>query len=352
MTWTDRANEYQLNQAWLWVYKDAKGGECCWDVGYRFDAVYGTDTRFIPGLGLDLTPHGVPQWNRDSRFYGIVTPQAYVEAKKEDWTIRAGRFISPVGFYTVQTYQNFFTVLPFTFQYGEPFTHTGITASRKLNDNLTVLGGITRGWDNIWDTDTRVNGMALISVTGDCKDTLNFFTTFGDEYTTTAAPFTFTSFRYLQTAVYSRPIGENLTVYLQSDFGAQTNAFGPGTRTAYWYGVNTYAYYKFNDCWSWGGNAEWFRDDGGFRVGGFLIDRNGAGATGDRGLSGARSGYNGSFYRFMTGPRWTPNKNVIVRSAAALDVYDGPIGANGNLPYNNGAGRNQFVWTNDVIFMY
>ncbi|MGE0610301.1 MAG: outer membrane beta-barrel protein, partial [Pirellulales bacterium] len=332
-----------------WVYKEAEGGNCCWDVGYRADAVYGTDTRFIGGLGLDLTPNGVPQWNRDSRFYGIVTPQFYVEAKKCDWTIRAGRFISPVGYATVQTYQNFFTILPYTFQYGEPFTHTGVTVTNQLNDQLSVMGGVVRGWDNIWDNQNRVNGMGLVTLTGDCEDTLAFFTIFGNEFN---GGFATTDFRYLQSLVYTRPINDNVTVVLQSDFGTQANAQGPGTATGYWYGVNAFAYYKFDDCLSWGVNAEWFRDDGGNRVGGFLIDRNGAGATGDRGLSGARSGYNGSFYRFMTGPKWTPNKNVIFRSAVALDVYDGPVGRNGNLPYNNGTGRNQFVWTNDVIFMY
>lgn len=352
MTWTDRANAYQLNQVWMWAYKEAKGDKCCWDWGWRADAVYGTDTRFIPGLGMDLGYHGQPEWNRADRFLGVVTPQFFAEAKKDDTTFRVGRFISPTGFYTVQTYQNFFTVLPYTFQYGEPFTHLGAHVTQKLNDNLTVMGGVCRGWDNVWDADPRVLGMTMITVTGDCKDTLNFWNMFGNEFAD--GTYTRTAFRWIQTMVYMRPITDKLTWYLQSDFGFQCNAGGARPGTDYWYGINQYAYYKFNDCWSWGVNAEWFRDDGGFRVGGFLVDRNGTNpGTGDRGLSAAtRSGFNGSFYRCMFGPRYTPNKNIIVRSAAAFDWYDGPRNAANQLPYDGGNRTNQFAWINDVIFMY
>lgn len=39
--------------------------------------------------------------------------------------------------------------------HGEPFTHTGFLASRKLNDKVTVHAGWTDGWDDGW---TNPNG--------------------------------------------------------------------------------------------------------------------------------------------------------------------------------------------------
>ena len=94
-----------------------------------------------------------------------------------------------------------------------------------------------------------------------------------------------TSFRYLQTIVYSRPlkrISERLTYVAQSDFGYQNDAIAPAARTPRWYGLNQYLFYKVSDCMTYGVRAEWFRDEEGYRVGGFL-GTTPAGA--DRGLS-------------------------------------------------------------------
>ena len=53
---------------------------------------------------------------------------------------------------------------------------------------------------------------------------------------------------------------------LQSDFGTQNDAFVAG-QTAKWYGINSYLYWNMTCRCQWGVNAEWFRDQGGFRVG-------------------------------------------------------------------------------------
>ena len=75
-------------------------------------------------------------------------PQLYGEVAYNDLTVKVGRFYSPVGYYVVGTANNFFPVLPYTFQYGEPFTHTGMFGTYKFSDALTLGGGITHGWDN------------------------------------------------------------------------------------------------------------------------------------------------------------------------------------------------------------
>ena len=48
---------------------------------------------------------------------------------------------------------NFFYTINDTFQYGEPFTHTGILATWKADDQMTVYGGVVNGWDN-WNSGT------------------------------------------------------------------------------------------------------------------------------------------------------------------------------------------------------
>jgi lipoprotein NlpD len=53
---------------------------------------------------------------------------------------------------------------------------------------------------------------------------------------------------------------------LQSDFGTQHDAVVAG-QTAKWYGLNSYLYWNMTCRCQWGLNGEWFRDQGGFRVG-------------------------------------------------------------------------------------
>ena len=56
-----------------------------------------------------------------------------------------GHFISPIGYFTVDTTQNFFNTIPYTYQYGEPFTHTGMLATWNATDN-TGVNSIDLAW--------------------------------------------------------------------------------------------------------------------------------------------------------------------------------------------------------------
>ena len=46
VTWTDRSNDYQLNQAYIFAEKATDTGGCGWDFGCRADVMGGTDYRF------------------------------------------------------------------------------------------------------------------------------------------------------------------------------------------------------------------------------------------------------------------------------------------------------------------
>jgi hypothetical protein len=139
MTWNDRANEYQMNELFYYFGKAAKTEGCGWDWGFRTDMMYGTSYRWNTSAGFE-THFG------NGSFYGLAVPQAYVEGAINDLTVKVGRWYSPVGYYVIGTANNFFATLPYTFQYGEPFTHTGAYAVQKMSDELTLGAGITHGW--------------------------------------------------------------------------------------------------------------------------------------------------------------------------------------------------------------
>src|SRR5205823_9211854 len=148
--------------------------------------------------------------------------------------------------------------------------------------------------------------------------------------------------RYFQTLVYTHKFSDDVMGVLQSDFGTQHDAvFNPGTavpKTAKWYGLNSYLYWNMTCRFQWGVNGEWFRDQGGFRVGQVLPS---FGSPHARGLGVStgqtRFGYDGSFYRFTFGPRYYFTPNVYTRVAFLADVYQGKANnPNGQRPFDDG----------------
>jgi hypothetical protein len=354
MTWMDRSNEYQMNELYGYIARTANTEECCFDWGARVDALYGTNYRWNTSAGFES------HWGNGS-FYGLAVPQAYLEAAYNDVSVKFGRFFSPVGYYVIGTANNFFSVLPYTFQYGEPFTHTGAYGTYKWSEELVLGAGITHGWDNTDNTgNPHAGGLATASWTIDEERALTYVGVFGPEPnfsgvnpSTGPLPANGVGFtnRYLQTLVFTRKFSDDVLGVIQSDFGTQHDAVVAG-QTAKWYGVNTYLYWNQTCRCQWGANFEWFRDQGGFRVGGVLPS---FGSPNARGLpfappALARTGYDGSFYRLMFGPKYYFTPNVYGRAAFVADWYVGKNNNAGNLrPFDDGQRDHQQVVAFDLI---
>ena len=275
-------------------------------------------------------------------------PNLYLEAAYGDWKFKFGHFASPVGYFALQTNLNFFNTLPYTFQYGEPFTHTGIVATKTVSDSLTVFGGVTRGWDNFGSLNPHLGFIGGLTKTFESGASFAMVNVWSEE-PNSVAPLSFSS-RYLQTNVLTVPLTEELQYVNQVDFATQAAGAGPGTNSAEWYGVNQYLIYTINDCWAWGLGFEWFRDDDGVRVGALLPTIPGGGSPNARGQT-LPFGFAGNFYQTTFGPRWTPNANTMVRLNGRYDSYDG-INPGGAAPYNDAAKNQQWLFVTDVTFSF
>jgi len=360
MTWNDRANEYQMNELFYYFGRAAKTDQCCLDWGARVDALYGTSYRWNTSAGFET------HWGNGS-FYGLCVPQLYGQLGYNGWDVKVGRWYSPVGYYVIGTANNFFATLPYTFQYGEPFTHTGMIATKKVNDKLTLGGAVTHGWDDTDNTgNPHMGGLATASYAIDEQRSLAYVGVFGNEPnlsgvnawshpTPLGGPGTqgYTA-RYLQTLVYSRKFSDDVMGVLQSDFGTQHDAvIDPASgnpRTAKWYGLNSYLYWNMTCRCQWGMNAEWFRDQGGFRVGQVLPSFGSPNARGLGTGQNGRFGYDGSFYRFMFGPKYFFTPNIYGRAALAADWYDGKANnPNGLRPFDDGTKNYQQAVVFDLI---
>ena len=267
----DRDEELQLNQVYTTIQKALKDNDCCWDWGFTIDLLMGTDYRYPLSKGLDATDAGSPKWNFDTRnFYGLAMPQAYLEFGTSKLSYKLGHMYTLLGNEVVPATGNVFYSHSYMFLYAYPFTHTGLLATYKPNDQLTLVSGINEGWDNFDDTDENLGytGQAILT-TKDKHTTLNFAWQYSNEPIVSGGnpggnPDAREG-RYVNSLILSHDLNDRLSYVLENGDGFQTNG-KPGGGTASWYGLDSYLTYKVNCCWTSAIRMEWFRDTEGTRV--------------------------------------------------------------------------------------
>ena len=376
ITFNDRNWQGQLNQLYLVNEKvlDTENGGLDW--GGRVDLLYGTDYIFTTARGLDGNlfnqPNqygvvGAPSW-ASSKDYGLAMPQIYGEVGYGDHAVKFGHFYTIIGYEVVPAIGNFFYTHAYTMQYGEPFTHTGILDVWTVNDQLTVYGGITNGWDNYSDPinyfginnpgypGANSNAAFLGGATFKSSDeaqALTMTVSSGNEIGSfdSVSGLANIGNRSILSTVYINELSDKLTYVFQNDNGWQFNAGTPDTLnqaqpgTALWYGINQYMFYTFSDNVVGGMRLEWFRDNNGYRV--INPIRNA--------LFGGpfQNGYQGNFWQATWGLNWKPNgsRNWMIRPELRYDWYS-PDDPAGPLPFGNFNEYGQFYGGCDVIWQF
>ncbi len=339
----DRHEEIQLNQAYLVFERAVKTGRCAgFSLGGRVDLLYGTDSRFVEPQGTGLGS----DWNREE-FYGLDLPQMYLELAYNRLSLKLGRFYTILGHESVMAPDNFFYSHSYAMLYGEPFTHTGMLASFAVNDKLTLLGGIDRGWDRFNGNPDRDNIGFLGGVTWQNGRGTEIALT-GTVGSETANPFIpgLTDNRYMYSLVVTQPLGHRLTYVFQHDAGTQESGSPYTGLRAEWYGINQYLTYRLNCKWDLGVRFEWFRDDDG-RVVHVMRDMG-------RRFGGSPIvpfGFAGNFYNVTFGANWKPTANLMVRPEVRLDWYEG-ISGFGPRPFDDGSDDEQVSFALDVVYRF
>jgi hypothetical protein len=320
----DNLTGFNLHQMVGVLEKKTDTEKKCWDLGGRVDYMFGIDGPDSQAIGDRSWDFG---WN-SSPDYGSAIPQMYLELAFGDWSIKGGRFWTPVGYEVVPATGNFFYTHSYTCFYGEPFTHTGFQVTRKINDKLSVFGGWVDGWDSGWanrdGADTFLGG---VNLNLSKKTTLAWALTAGHWGTGAAFAGANQGNIYMNSIVLTHKFNDKWTYVLQHDLAS--NSDNPAG-DAQWYGINQYLLRKINDCWSAGGRLEWFRDNDGVRV---------------------VPGNAGNYFEATLGVNYKPHSNFLVRPEIRWDWYDGTIAA-GNHPFNNGNSDNQFSGGLDMIVTF
>lgn len=401
LTWTDRANEYQLNQAWVYVEVPTDTSKKDFDWGFRADTMFGSSYRWATSAGFEdkfkfNTGNGGAGQGLGSKQYGLAIPQLYADVAYKSLKLRVGHIISPVGFFTVDTTQNVFMTIPYTYAYGEPFTHFGAFLYYEImKDKLTVMAGPTKGGDNLdgAGVGSKPGGLlGTVTYIFDDKSQFDWVVHASREYnlkgtlTSNTLPAqslaagsynpsdNLYSWRYFQTLVYKRYLTKDLQWVLQSDLGIQKvadveSAINGGQRdkeiTAMWYGANTYLIYQLMQQLQLAVNFEWFRDTAGARVGSVLptlaSSSTVVGGMNSPAAACVRCNYVGNFFTTSFGPKWMPAKNFFVRLNGRYDYFDGTsinrvMGSTttggASLPFGDGDSRHQFVVGLDAALLF
>jgi hypothetical protein len=265
----DEANEYQPNQLYLRLGRTLDPTRDRFDLGGQVDLLYGTDAEYFQSFGLDR------KIILDHHYIRMAIPQAYVATfvpLGDGLTLKAGKFYSPLGIDVPTAVGGFFPTKPYSRLYGEPFTLTGVVASQAIGEQIAVLGGVVRGWDQWTDANNGLTGLAGVSWRSCDRWTRVSVAGLGgpehDEPHSTFQGITvapgLNANRWLLVATLERRLTEKLRCWTQGDWGMQERATSAGA--ADWYGVQQGFAFAFNDCVTVGLRGEWFRDDDGTRV--------------------------------------------------------------------------------------
>ncbi|MEZ4749501.1 MAG: outer membrane beta-barrel protein [Bdellovibrionota bacterium] len=183
--------------------------------------------------------------------YGAALPQLYLEVAHRDLSVKLGHFFTLLGYQVVPATGNFFYSQPFTFNFGEAFTHTGALATYAASERVEVYAGYTLGWDTGF---AQLNGGSnfLGGAKAQLSDQLSL------TYITTWGNLGWIGSGYSHSLVADWQINENWEYVLQTDLDSTTYT-GYGGTGYNAIGINQYLYHTLNAQFKAGGRFEWWR---------------------------------------------------------------------------------------------
>lgn len=227
-------------------------------IGGLVDVTLGKDAAVIASSGTN-----VPNQTYD-------LTQAYLQYATGGLTVIGGKFATDTGAEVIKATGNTNFSRSILFGYAIPFTHTGMRATYKFSDALSVTGGVNNGWDEVVDIHPNKT-VELGAVLSPVKAfTLSVMDHRGVEQVVFGAP-GIQGNRNLLDVVATITATDNLNFVVNYDNGSQENGGNngapiPGT-TAKWDGWAAYANYQFSELWRVSVRGETFSDKNGYRTG-------------------------------------------------------------------------------------
>ena len=341
LRFNQHADRVNLHQAWLFAEK-AIDPTCGFDIGGRIDYVYGVDAQDTQAFGLN-NDHWDNGW--DNGIYGHALPQMYFEAGYGNFSAKVGKFFTIIGNEVVAAPDNFFYSHAYTMYNSEPFTHTGVLLTYSLNENVTMYGGYTLGWDSGFE-DNGDSFLGGISVRADDTTTLTYATVIGRFGEDAGLTGTTDEMGYMHSLVLTKALSDQLTYIFQTDYLDTRDAASNQIRNTR--GIAQYLLYQFNDRWAMGSRFEWwnFSEDS---VGYFGDNANLAALAAISDRQGSSD-----VYALTLGLNYRPHNNVLIRPEVRWDFVkeDRALLNAADITINENNDSSQTTFGIDTIFIF
>ena len=339
----DRSNEPMLNQFVLTFERVLDPKATGFDWGFKAQAMFGSDARFIHSLGL-LDQSLKTSTNQ----FDVV--EAYLNFHFPVLTsggvdLKVGKFVTLEGAETIDPRTNAFYSHTYIFNYGIPFNHTGALFTIHANKVLDIYAGITRGVNtSIEDNNGTAafhGGFGLNFNEG--KFTISATTSIGPETANNSR-----SLRYLNdlTAIWKMTGKLTSTTDLNYIYDEAANARG--------YGLAQYFTYAFNDKVSASVRGEVWRDERGFYVGSFanvhdpVRGLSGQAFTDVRTVGGGSTTYGALTAGITFKPAMPkPFTGLMIRPEFRVDSA-----LNNTRPFNNSSNRTMLTAAIDFVLQF
>lgn len=357
---TDRANDFQLNQVLATIARPLDPKAAGYDFGFKLQGLFGTDARYTRWVNFGRGVNGRYQGDITEANVLIHTP--WITPGGLDFKI--GMFTTPLGAETIDASTNMFYSHSYIFNFGLPFKHTGALATLHVTDVVDLHVGVTTGVNTTlgpYQGDNNssysfIGGIGLNLMGGDL--TILGLTHIGPENPgraggTASVPLANRYNRYYVDVLTTWKATDKLTLIGELNY---VHDELPGL-TPSAYGAAVYAGYALTDSLSLNARAEVFHDNKNFFVAAF---------PGPNDFNNFQSGYpTGPIVSGVIGQATTYGAITLgVTYKPALETLKLPgafmirpeirydTSLNGKKPYNGGRDAGAFTFGTDFVLTF
>ena len=262
---TDKANQFQLNQILVTAEKDVDPKATGFDWGFKLQLLYGSDARYTQFMGeFNHAFNSRDQLGIQEADVSLHLP--WLSAGGIDAKI--GQYPTPIGYEVTDPKGNPFYSHSYIFNFGVPIEHTGAYAIWHANPTVDIYAGVDTGESTTFGGGDNngaaagLGGFGFNNLLGG-KLIVLALTHFGPENPTLTVPGANSKFRYENDAVITYKATNKLTLTTELNY-IRDDAFN-----ADGYGAAQYVSYTLSDTLTLNGRAEIWRDNKGFFVGAF-----------------------------------------------------------------------------------
>ena len=344
---TDRANQFVLNQALITLQRATDPKATDYDFGFKLQGLYGTDARYAQALG---------EWNSafDSR-YQLSLIEANITAHLPWLTAggidaKVGQFASPLGYETIDPSTNPFYSHSYIFNFGVPLLSAGGLAVTHVSPMLDIYLGIDSGANTTYgagDNNTAIGGTAGFNLTflgGNL--TILALTHFGPENPSRTVPNADSYYRYFNDIVVTYKASDVLS------FTTELNLVRDDLLPANAFGAAQYVSYTLNDHVALNGRAEIYRDDNGFFVAGYRGYHDYVNAQYGFPAPGVVTAGPNTYSEITLGLTWKPTLPAPIAGLMIRPEVRYDYALTNTTPFNAGTQRGVFTFGSDFVLAF